>query len=188
MTRWLRCLALVSFLLVPLTAQAASLEEAERLYADAQKLTDAGQHEQALNLYIQAYSTYPQAKYVFSIASSYVQLGNLPRALDAYEQFNQYDPTPEVLQRVQAEVKKIKELLSKDYGEIFVFSSPSGVQIIVGEISKQNIYATPARRWVKAGQHTVLFKKEGFFPRELKITVEEGEHLFIYAGLKPEKK
>lgn len=188
MNRWLSRFVFLTLLLVPLYAQAASLEDAERLFGEAQKLTDAGQHEQALGLYIQAYSTYPQAKYVFSIASSYVKLGNLPRALDAYEQFTQYDPTPEVLARVQEEARKIKELLSKEYGEVFVFSSPSGVQIIVGEFSKQNTYVTPARRWVKAGQQTILFKKEGFLLRELKLNVEEGEHIYIYAGLKPEKK
>ncbi|GEM_PF-4192815 len=176
------------FVLLPASAMAVSLEQAEKFYEDAKKLSDSGQHDQALELYVKAYSTYPQAKYVFGIAGAYVQLGNLPGALDAYEMFNQYDPTPEVLERVQAEIKKLKEMLSREYGEVYLFSSPSKVQIFIGEFSKHNMYTTPVRRWVKAGKQTVLFKKDGFLPRELNLQVEEGDHLYIYTGLKPEKK
>jgi len=167
-------------------AMAGSLEEADALYASAQKLFDEGKFQDALNLYTQAYSTYPNAKYVFGIASCYVKLENLPRALDAYEMFTQYEPTPEILKRVEEETHKIKELLSKEYGEVFVFSSPSEAQIIIDEISKSNVYTTPTRRWLKEGDHSIFFKKDKCLPREMKISVKRGEHLYVYAGLKSE--
>ncbi len=168
-------------------AQQTSQEKADVLYQQAQQLSSAGKYEAALPLFVQAYSTYPQAKYTFGIATCYEGLGDLPHALDAYEQFNQYEPNPEVLNRVKAEVKKIKDKLSKEYGEIYVFSSPSGSQVFVGEISKHNLYKTPVRRWLKAGEHSVFFQKTGTMPRELKVKVEKGEHLYIYAGLKSNK-
>ncbi|MBM4354288.1 MAG: tetratricopeptide repeat protein [Deltaproteobacteria bacterium] len=182
-----RTVAVAVMLLVSAPAWAGSVEDAEKLAADAQVQFDAGQFQQALDLFTQAYSTFPKARYVFSIANCYEKLGNLPRALDAYEMFTQYEPTPEVLGRVESETKKLKGLLAQEHGEVFIFSSPSGAQIIIGEISKQNVYQTPTRRWLKEGEHSIFFKKDKCAPREMRLTVKKGEHVYIYAGLKEEK-
>jgi tetratricopeptide (TPR) repeat protein len=170
----------------PLYAQVDTLSQADTLAADAKKLFEAKDYKLALDKYTQAYSTYPQAKFVFGIASCYEALGNLPRALDAYEMFNQYEPTKEILARIDTEIKKLKNKLSLEYGEVFIFSSPSTAQLIIDEISKQNVYQTPARRWLKEGEHAIYFQKEGCVPRELRIQVERGEHIYVYAGLKPQ--
>lgn len=169
-------------------ALAGSIEDAEAAFNQAQQLLDAGQPENALPLFVKAYSTYPQAKYVFGIATCYEKLGDLPKALEAYEVFTNYDPNPEVLKRVESEMARLKGLLAKDYGEVFVFTSPGEAQVIIGEISKQNIARTPTRRWLKAGRHSLLFKKDGWLPKELPVEVSEGEHVYIFVGLKPEKK
>lgn len=187
MPRILHTAVLAAMLLLSGPTLAGSIEEAERLSADAQVQFDAGDFQKALDLFTQAYSTFPKARYVFSIASCYEKLGNLPRALDAYEMFTQYEPTPEVLGRVEIETRKLKGLLAQEYGEVFIFSSPSGAQIIVDEISKQNVYQTPTRRWLKEGDHSIFFKKDKCAPREMRLAVKKGEHLYIYAGLKEEK-
>lgn len=180
-------LAVAVILGMPMKANAGSIEMADGLAASAKTLFESGKYQEALDLYTQAYSTYPTAKYVFGIAGCYVKLGNLPRALDAYEMFTQYEPTPEIMKRVEAETVKIKNMLGQDYGEVFIYSSPSEAQIIIDEISKQNVYSTPTRRWLKEGKHSIFFKKEKYLPRELKLNVKKGEHVYIYAGLKPEK-
>jgi len=173
--------------LVSSTVRAGSIEQAEQLANQAKVKFDAGEYQQALDLYTEAYSTYPVAKYVFGIAGCYVKLDKLPRALDAYEMFTQYDSTPEILKRVERETEKLKEMLSKEYGEVFIFSSPSKAQIIIDEISKHNVYQTPTRRWLKDGEHSIFFKKDKCAPREMRIKVKKGEHVYIYAGLKQEK-
>lgn len=179
-------LVAAAFLFAAAPALAGSIEDAEAAFGNAGKLFEQGKYQDALNLYTQAYSTYPDAKYVFGIANCFVKLDNLPRALDAYEMFTQYEPTPDILRRVQEETAKIKDMLSKDYGEVFLFSSPSEAQIIIDEISKSNVYTTPTRRWLKEGDHSIFFKKDKCLPRELKITVRKGEHIYIYTGLKSE--
>ena len=184
MSRFAVAVVALSLCLSPLAAQAGSIEQADALAAQAKTKLDAADYQAALDLYTQAYSTYPQAKYVFSIATCYVKLEKLPRALDAYEMFTQYEPTPEILKRIEAETKKLKALLSQEYGQVFVFSSPSKAQIIIDEISKHNVYQTPARRWLKEGEHSIFFKKDKCVPREMKVTVKKGEHIYIYAGLK----
>jgi tetratricopeptide (TPR) repeat protein len=168
----------------PAAAQATSNEQAELHFNAGQKLFSAGEFALALDKFTLAYTTHPQAKYVFSIASCHESLGNLPRALDAYELFTQYEQTAEILKRVEQETRKLKEKLSVEYGEVYIFSSPEGAQIIIDEISKQNVYQTPTRRWLKEGAHAIFFKKEGAVPREIKVDVKRGEHLYIYAGLK----
>jgi tetratricopeptide (TPR) repeat protein len=182
--RWFTLLLAVTLLSMPTAAFAGSIEQADLFYAEGQKLLAAGEFKLALDKFTQAYTTYPLAKSVFGIASSFEGLGNLPRALDAYETFTQYEQTDEVLKRVESETRKLKEKLSLEYGEIFIFSSPGGAQIIIDEISKQNVYQTPTRRWLKAGDHVIFFKKDGTVPREIKLNVQKGEHLYIYAGLK----
>jgi len=171
-------------LLGPATVLAGSIETADQLHAQGKQLFDAGQYQQALDKFTLAYSTYPQAKYVFAIANCYVKLENLPRALDAYEMFTQYEATPDVLKKVEGETAKLKSMLSREYGEVFIFSSPSEAQIIIDEISKQNVYTTPTRRWLKEGAHTIFFKKDGCRPHEVKVSIKRGEHIYIYAGLK----
>lgn len=180
------CLVAVLLLVVVAPVRAGSIETAEQHSAAARQLFDAGKYPEALDLYVKAYTTYPDAKYVFGIASCHVRLGNLPRALDAYEEYTQYDPTPDILKRVETETRKIKDMLAREYAEVFIFSSPPGAQIIIGDFSKQNVYTTPKRRWLKDGEHSIFFKKDKHLPREMKLNVKKGEHLYIYAGLKPE--
>jgi tetratricopeptide (TPR) repeat protein len=181
---WFALLLAAALLTIPVAAKAGSIEQADMFAAEGQKLFAAGEYKLALEKYTQAYTTYPQSKSVFGIASCYEALGNLPRALDAYETFTQYEQTDEVLSRIESETRKLKEKLSQDYGEVFIFSSPGGAQIIIDEISKQNVYQTPTRRWLKDGDHVIFFKKEGAVPREIKLSVKRGEHLYVYAGLK----
>ncbi len=168
-------------------AMATSIEAADQLYAQGKQMADAGNCRDAINLYVKAYSTYPQARYVFGMAACYETLGDLPAALDAYEQFNQYEPSQEVLTRVQAEIDRIKQELSRAYGSVYVFSSPRDSQVFVGQLSRHSLYRTPIRRWLKPGEHSIFFKKDGFQPRELKVTVKEGEHVWVYVGLKADR-
>ncbi len=187
--RTLRNIALAFVLLAawaaPTTALAGPMEEADLLFGQGETLAGQGQWQEALNLYIQAYQTYPKATYVFKIASAYVKLGNLPRALDAYLIFNQYEPSEAVAARIAAEVEKLEGLLKQEYGKVFVASSPGGAFVFIDEISKQTKFQTPVVRWLKEGPHSVMFQKDGYLPREIKITVERGGSLSIYAGLRP---
>lgn len=178
-------LVLLTAAALPATAMAGPMEEAELLFGQGETLAGQGQWQEALNLFVQAYQTYPKATYVFKIANAYVKLGNLPRALDAYLIFNQYEPSEEVAKRISAEVEKLEGLLKQEYGKVFVASSPAGAFVFIDELSKQTKFQTPVVRWLKEGPHSVMFQKDGHMPREIKITVERGGSLSIYAGMRP---
>ncbi len=177
--------ALLTTAALPGTALGGAIEDADMLFSLGENLAGQGQWKEALNLYVKAYQTYPKATYVFKIAASYVKLGNLPRALDAYLLFNQYEPSEEIAKRIDAEVEKLEGLLKQEYGKVFVASSPPGAFVFIDEISKQTKFQTPVVRWLKEGPHSVMFQKDGYLPREIKVTVERGGSLSIYAGLRP---
>jgi tetratricopeptide (TPR) repeat protein len=185
----MRTLATMTLLLAILAgaapARAGAIEDADALFAQAEAAATQGKWQEALDGYLKAYQTYPKATYVFKIAGAYVQLGNLPRALDAYLVFNQYEPSEEVARRVEAEVQKLEGLLKQDYGKVFVASSPQGAFIFIDELSKQTKFQTPVVRWLKEGEHSVTFQKDGHLPREIRFTVEKGGSLSIFAGLRP---
>lgn len=185
----LRTIALGAVLLLATTlpgeALGGPIENADMLFSQGETLAGQGQWQEALNLYIQAYQTYPKAQYVFKIAATYVKLDNLPRALDAYLLFNQYEPSDEIGKRISAEVEKLEGLLKQEYGKVFVASSPKGAFVFIDELSKQTKFQTPVVRWLKEGPHSVMFQMDGHMPREIKITVEKGGSLSIYAGLRP---
>jgi len=170
---------------LPVDAQGGPLEDADALFSQGEVMAGQGLWQEALELYVQAYQTYPKAKYVFKIAGSYVKLGNLPRALDAYLLFNQYEPSAEVAKRIEAEIGKLEGMLKQEYGKVFVASSPEGAFVFIDELSKQTKFQTPVVRWLKEGEHSVTFQKDGHLPREIKITVERGGSLSIFAGLRP---
>ncbi|MBM4370336.1 MAG: PEGA domain-containing protein [Deltaproteobacteria bacterium] len=181
----LPALTLAAVLLATAPAPAGPLEDADALFAQAEAEAAAGRWQEALDGYLKAYQTYPKATYVFKIASAYERLGNLPRALDAYLVFNQYEPSEEVARRVEAEVKKLEGQLRQEYGKVFVSSSPQGAFVFIDELSKQSKFQTPVVRWLKEGEHSVTFQKDGHLPREIRFTIEKGGSLSIYAGLRP---
>ena len=170
---------------LPGSAQAAALEDADALFTRGEALAAQGNWKEALGLYIQAYQTYPKATYVFKIANAYVKLDNLPRALDAYLLFNQYEPSDQVAKRIAAEVAKLEGMLKQSYGKVFVASSPRSANVFIDEISKQTRFQTPVVRWLKEGPHSVMFQMDGYLPREIKISVEKGGSISIFAGLRP---
>ena len=104
--RWFTLLLAVTLLSMPTAAFAGSIEQADLFYAEGQKLLAAGEFKLALDKFTQAYTTYPLAKSVFGIASSFEGLGNLPRALDAYETFTQYEQTDEANNNTQDQCTK----------------------------------------------------------------------------------
>ena len=174
--------------LVSAPASAGRIEKAALLFQQAETQAAQKSWQKALELYQEAYITYPKAEYVFKIARCHEKLGNLPMALEAYLTFTQYEQSPGITKRVAGEVKRLEELLSKDHGKVFISSSPKAATVFVDSISKETmIRQTPATRWLKAGEHSLIYKKDNFLPQEIKIQVEKGSTISVFAGLVPKK-
>jgi tetratricopeptide (TPR) repeat protein len=166
---------------------AGPVERSEELFAAGQASAAKGDWPGALKGFLDAYQAYPRAAYVFRIAEAYEKLGELPRALEAYVLFNQYDPSPEERARVDQEVKRLEDQLKATYAKVFLSSSPEGAFVFVDELSPVNRFRTPVTRWLAPGKHNAVFQMDGFLPKEVNFTVSKGETLGLYEGLKPKE-
>lgn len=168
-------------------AWAGPIETSEAIFAQAEKKAAAGDWNGALAQYIEAYQAYPKALYVFRIAASYEKTGDLPKALEAYVLFNQYDPSAEEKARVEAEISRIEGVLTRDFSKLFISSSPEGAFVFVDELTPATRFKTPVTRWAKPGRHSIVFQADGFQPREVSVELKKGETAAIYEGLKPKE-
>src|SRR5439155_13725296 len=101
-------LALVA-LLAPATALADARSDAKRHFRDGMSLIAAGQVERGIAELKQAYAIKPHPDVLYDIAKAYVDLGNIPEALNYFRQYVATDPIDKdqvlsVMQRLQAAI------------------------------------------------------------------------------------
>src|ERR1700694_2888210 len=96
------CALLTAFLvaiLLPMAARADARADAKRHFRDGMALIAAGQLERGIAELKQAYVIKPHPDVLYDIAKAYVDLGNIPEALNYFRQYVATDP--EDRERVQ---------------------------------------------------------------------------------------
>jgi len=106
--RWKAC-ALAAVLLLSGAALADSRADAKRHFRDGMALIAAGQVERGIAELKQAYAIKPHPDVLYDIAKAYVDLGNIPEALNYFRQYVATDPEDKenvlnVMARLQAAI------------------------------------------------------------------------------------
>jgi iron complex outermembrane receptor protein len=101
--------ALLVALLAPATARADTRADAKRHFRDGMALIAAGQVERGIAELKQAYAIKPHRDVLYDIAKAYVDLGNIPEALNYFRQYVATDPEDKeqvqsVMARLQAAI------------------------------------------------------------------------------------
>src|SRR5258708_2875246 len=101
--------ALLVALLAPTTARADARADAKRDFRDGMALIAAGQVERGIAELKQAYAIKPHRDVLYDIAKAYVDLGNIPEALNYFRQYVATDPEDKeqvsnVMNRLQAAI------------------------------------------------------------------------------------
>src|SRR3954470_1601614 len=104
--RWKAC-ALAAVLLLSGAALADSRADAKTHFRDGMALIAAGQVERGIAELKQAYAIKPHPDVLYDIAKAYVDLGNIPEALEYFRQYVATEPADKeqvlaVMQRLQA--------------------------------------------------------------------------------------
>src|SRR2546427_5602558 len=102
------CAVLVAVLL-PTAALADTRADAKRHFSEGMSLIAAGQVERGIAELKQAYAIKPHPDVLYDIAKAYVDLGNIPEALNYFRQYVATDPIDKdqvlsVMQRLQAAI------------------------------------------------------------------------------------
>ncbi len=106
--RW-KVPALVTALLLAAAARADSRADAKRHFREGMSLISAGQTERGIAELKQAYAIKPHPDVLYDIAKAYVDLGNIPEALNYFRQYVATDPEDKdavlaVMARLQAAI------------------------------------------------------------------------------------
>src|SRR3954467_9385857 len=101
--------ALLAALLLAGPALADARADAKRHFREGMALIAAGQLERGIAELKQAYAIKPHPDVLYDIAKAYVDLGNIPEALDYFQRYVARDPAAKarvrgVVQRLQAAV------------------------------------------------------------------------------------
>src|SRR5437762_12136177 len=101
--------ALIAALLVAAPALADARADAKRHFREGMSLIAAGQVERGIAELKQAYAIKPHPDVLYDIAKAYVDLGNIPEALNYFRQYVATDPIDKdqvlsVMQRLQAAI------------------------------------------------------------------------------------
>src|SRR5213596_3303711 len=104
-----RACALAAILLLPAAALADARADAKRHFREGMSLIAAGQLERGIAELKQAYAIKPHPDVLYDIAKAYVDLGNIPEALNYFRQYVATDPEDKdqvssVMNRLQAAI------------------------------------------------------------------------------------
>src|SRR5712691_6070805 len=102
--------ALIAALLVAGPALADARADAKRHFRDGMQLIAAGQLERGIAELKQAYVIKPHQDVLYDIAKAYVDLGNIPEALNYFRQYVATDP--EDKEQVQSVMGRLQAAIS----------------------------------------------------------------------------
>src|SRR5713101_790535 len=107
--RLIVCALLVAVLVAP-AARADARADAKRHFRDGMALIAAGQVERGIAELKQAYAIKPHRDVLYDIAKAYVDLGNIPEALNYFRQYVATDP--EDKEQVQSVMARLQAAIS----------------------------------------------------------------------------
>jgi hypothetical protein len=165
------------------TGQGAEVKAAAQNKArEARKLADKGQHEKALQLFKEAYETYQEPGYLYNIGIEYQALGREPEAFDAFERF--LKDVEKIPPEFVADANQQQRELRKRLGELEIKSTQEGAHVLVDDRdTAQTPLDAPIR--VRAGQHRVAVRKDGFEPFQTTVNVAGGGKAKVEALMRP---
>ena len=171
--------------LIALTSLLASgpsaREQAARLGARAQEACVAGNHDEALRLYEEAFRLRPQARRDYYVGIEQQHLDHPIEAVEALERYLEVAGSePEF---VADAVSRRNELRAR-LGEIELQASERDASVFVD--GQPRATGSGGRIKVKAGLRRVVLRKPGFHPFEATAQVAAGGRTVLSAKLQPE--
>ena len=183
----IRCwvgLLLVGLLLVPATLSAQesgddgrnvdkeTAKEVLQLLRDGKKAYKAEDYEKAQERFQEAYGKWERSEILLRLGKTAEELGQTKTALQRYRTFLDEKPDADIKEKIEGKIAKLEK---KVPATLTLASTPEGVAV-VGPDGDQ-LGETPLDLEVEPGEHTYVFRAEGYNNREETFEVSGGEEM-----------
>lgn len=181
--RWVGLL-LVGLLLVPATLSAQesgdngrdvdkeTAKQVLQLLRDGKKAYKAEDYEKAQNLFQKAYDKWERPEILLRLAKTAEELGQTKTALERYRTFLEQKPDADIKEKIEG---KIAELEKKVPATLTLTSTPEGAEV-VGP-GGEKLGETPLDVEVEPGEHTYVFRADGYREREKTFEVSGDQEM-----------
>ncbi len=131
-------------------------EIAKQAFADGKKAFEEEDYEGALEQFMLANDTLPNPFVYIKIGECYEKMGNVPEAITWHEKYLEEKPDAANAKEVQAKIDELKNMP----GTVAATSTPEGASLVLDEEDTGKV--TPAEIEAAPGQHTLVFKLDGY--------------------------
>jgi tetratricopeptide (TPR) repeat protein len=181
--RWVGLL-LVGLLLVPATLSAQesgddgrdvdkeTAKEVLQLLRDGKKAYKAEDYETAQDRFQEAYDKWERSEILLRLGKTAEELGQTKTALQRYRTFLDEKPDADIREKIEDKIAKLEK---KVPATLTLASTPEGVAVVGPE--GEQLGETPLDLEVEPGEHTYVFRADGYEKREKTFEVSGGEEM-----------
>lgn len=159
----------------------AEAPDARELFSRGQAAYERGDYEDSVEAWEAGYELDPQPLLQYNLGQAYERLGELPKAVGAFETYlENADPSDPNQQRARSQLAAIRERLGRT--SVVISGGPDGAAILIdGEDRGRTPRPDPIA--VEPGSHQVEVVLEGYRPFEAMVSVAAGRSVEVEAVL-----
>jgi len=161
----LRLPTLVLALLLPATAMADARDDARRYFVTGMAAAEAGDYETALDRFLKAQDAYPHPSTVYNIAMAYQDLGDIPKAIQYLEMFQEM--APDKADTVEPDLARLRGVVTVPGNAVATIVGSASeedvdrLEKIANELADLAAMLEENRKSLEAGDETVVAAPEG---------------------------
>lgn len=161
----------------------AAKKQAAALFRQGREFFEQARYPEALAAFEQANAIKPHPLMLYNIGQVYEAMGDLPRALDYYEQFLATGQGDGV--EVRDRIARIKQTMAASWTTLDLTSEPAGANVWVGEKKGRPRGVTPLKLQLPAGTATIVLEKTGYRSVRRPVKLEAGRAATLAIVLPP---
>ncbi len=164
-------------------AESADVAKAKELFQWAQKLYKQARYTEAIAKFEEAYAARPHPVIYFNIGKCYEQLGETAKAMRAYKDYLRLMPDAADKETVTDAIANLERRL-KEQGvqQLMVYAEPATATI---EVDGKPLGSSPASVELKAGNHQLTVKADGFETVDRSIVMSTAHSTEMTISLRP---